>query len=144
MVWISTISSTFIDAENLRVGDFETLKRWIGCVILIRGCEDQGCLHLSPIWWWQKGEEEYFEDCSMKILDDLAWFNGKFVYCNNSHFWITIHPRNFTIHFTIHLYYSFFPKFSWNLIFVSWPRVINHFYGKLKVWHSSDHFRESY
>ena len=59
------------------VGDFETLERWIGCVILIRGCEDQGCLHLSPIWWWQKREEEYFEDCSLKILDDIAWFKGK-------------------------------------------------------------------
>ena len=49
MVWISIISSPFIDAENLMVGDFETLERWIGGVILIRGCEDQGCLHLSPI-----------------------------------------------------------------------------------------------
>ena len=49
MVWISIVTSTFIDAENLMVGDLETWARWIGRVILIRGCEDQGCLHLSPI-----------------------------------------------------------------------------------------------
>ena len=49
MVLISTISSPFIDAENLMVGDLEILERWIGRVILIRGCEDQSCLHLSPI-----------------------------------------------------------------------------------------------
>jgi hypothetical protein len=49
MVLISIVSSTSIDAENLMVGDLETLERWIGRVILIRGCEDQGCIHLSPI-----------------------------------------------------------------------------------------------
>lgn len=80
MVLISIVSSPFIDAENLMVGDFETLERWIGCVILIRGCEDQGCLHLSPIWWWQKGEEEYFEDCSLKILDDMHGLRGSHMF----------------------------------------------------------------
>ena len=50
LVLISTISSSFIDAENLMVGKFEAMERCIGRVILIRGCEDQGCLHLSPIW----------------------------------------------------------------------------------------------
>lgn len=71
---------SIFSAEDLMVGDLETLERWIGRIILIRGCEDQGCIHLSPIWWWQKGEEEYFEDCSLKILDDIAWFKGKFIY----------------------------------------------------------------
>jgi hypothetical protein len=32
---ISTVSSTFLDAENLMVGDFETLERWIGRVIFV-------------------------------------------------------------------------------------------------------------
>ena len=35
--------------------------------------------------------------------------------------------------FTIHFYYSFFPKFSRKLIFISYSRVINHFHGKLNV-----------
>lgn len=80
MVWISSVSSTFIDVENLMVGDFETLERWIGCVILIRGYEDQGCLRLSPIWWWEKGEEYLHRSCNLKILGDIAWFKGNFVY----------------------------------------------------------------
>ena len=86
LVIITTASFDFycfksiFSAENLMVGDFETLERWIGRIILICGCEDQGWIHLSSIWWWQKGEESLHWRCNLKSLGDIAWFKGKFVY----------------------------------------------------------------
>ena len=49
--------------------------------------------------------------------------------CNNSHFQVNYYSRKF--HYSLLLF--IFPAISQNLIFVSWPRVINHFHGKLKV-----------
>jgi hypothetical protein len=37
--------------------------------------------------------------------------------CNNSHFRITIHPRNFTIHFLLFTFTIHFPKFNFYFIF---------------------------
>lgn len=39
-------------------------------MVLVGDYEDKGCLHLSPTWWWQKGEED-LQDCNLKILDDM-------------------------------------------------------------------------